>query len=54
MQLKNMVEVKKMPDYKPSGAREIRKAGIAFLKMKDRIERQTAKRTQMPASHDFT
>jgi two-component system osmolarity sensor histidine kinase EnvZ len=45
----------KMPDYKPSGAREIRKAGIAFLKMKDRIERQTAKRTQMLAmiSHDL-
>ena len=44
-----------MPDYKPSGAREIRKAGIAFLKMKDRIERQTAKRTQMLAmiSHDL-
>ncbi len=45
----------KMPDYKPSGAREIRRAGIAFLKMKDRIERQTAKRTQMLAmiSHDL-
>nr|MBP9778339.1 ATP-binding protein [Rickettsiaceae bacterium] len=45
----------KMPEYKPSGAREIRKAGIAFLKMKDRIERQTAKRTQMLAmiSHDL-
>jgi len=45
----------KMLDYKPSGAREIRKAGIAFLKMKDRIERQTAKRTQMLAmiSHDL-
>jgi two-component system osmolarity sensor histidine kinase EnvZ len=44
-----------MPEYKPSGAREIRKAGIAFLKMKDRIERQTAKRTQMLAmiSHDL-
>lgn len=45
----------KMPDYKPAGAREIRRAGIAFLKMKDRIERQTAKRTQMLAmiSHDL-
>lgn len=41
--------------YKPSGAREIRKAGLAFLKMRDRIERQTAKRTQMLAmiSHDL-
>ncbi len=41
--------------YKPSGATEIRKAGIAFLRMKDRIERQNAKRTQMLAmiSHDL-
>jgi len=41
--------------YKPSGAKEIRRAGLAFLKMKDRIERQTAKRTQMLAmiSHDL-
>lgn len=41
--------------YKPSGAREIRKTGWAFLKMKDRIERQSAKRTQMLAmiSHDL-
>ncbi len=41
--------------YKPSGAQEIRKAGIAFLRMKDRIERQITKRTQMLAmiSHDL-
>ena len=41
--------------YKPSGAKEIRRAGLAFLKMKDRIERQTAKRAQMLAmiSHDL-
>jgi two-component system osmolarity sensor histidine kinase EnvZ len=41
--------------YKPSGSKEIRKAGLAFLKMKDRIERQTTKRTQMLAmiSHDL-
>ncbi len=41
--------------YKPSGAKEIRRAGLAVLKMKDRIERQTAKRTQMLAmiSHDL-
>lgn len=41
--------------YYPSGAREIRRAGIAFLKMKERIERQVMKRTQMLAmiSHDL-
>lgn len=41
--------------YKPSGAKEIRRAGIAFLKMKERIENQVAKRTQMLAmiSHDL-
>ena len=45
----------KMDNYKPSGAREIRKAGLAFIKMKDRIERQTSRRTQMLAmiSHDL-
>ena len=41
--------------YKPSGALEIRKAGFAFLKMKERIEKQIAKRTRMLAmiSHDL-
>ncbi len=41
--------------YKPTGAKEIRKTGIAFIKMKERIERQIAKRTQMLAmiSHDL-
>ncbi|MFK7974240.1 MAG: ATP-binding protein [Rickettsiaceae bacterium] len=41
--------------YKPSGAKEIRQAGLAFLKMKERIERQNAKRTQLLAmiSHDL-
>lgn len=41
--------------YKPSGASEIRMAGIAFIRMRDRIERQIAKRTQMLAmiSHDL-
>jgi two-component system osmolarity sensor histidine kinase EnvZ len=45
----------KNDDYKPTGATEIRKAGLAFLKMKDRIEKQSAKRTQMLAmiSHDL-
>ncbi len=41
--------------YKPTGAKEIRRAGLSFLKMKDRIERQATKRTQMLAmiSHDL-
>lgn len=41
--------------YKPSGAKEVRLAGLAFLRMRDRIERQIAKRTQMLAmiSHDL-
>ena len=45
----------KMNNYKPSGAREIRRAGLAFIKMKDRIERYATRRTQMLAmiSHDF-
>jgi len=42
-------------NYKPSGAKEIRLAGLAFIKMKDRIKRNTARRTQMLAmiSHDL-
>lgn len=42
-------------EYKPSGAKEIRRAGLAFLKMKERIEKQISKRTQMLAmiSHDL-
>jgi two-component system, OmpR family, osmolarity sensor histidine kinase EnvZ len=45
----------KTDQYKPSGAKEIRRAGLAFLKMRDRIKRQAAKRTQMLAmiSHDL-
>ncbi|MDX1924526.1 MAG: HAMP domain-containing sensor histidine kinase [Rickettsiaceae bacterium] len=41
--------------FKPSGAAEIRKAGIAFLKMQDRLEKQVKKRLQMLAliSHDL-
>lgn len=41
--------------YKPSGASEIRRAGLAFIRMKERIERQITKRTQMLAmiSHDL-
>lgn len=41
--------------YKPSGALEIRRAGLAFIRMKERIERYIVKRTQMLAmiSHDL-
>ena len=41
--------------YKPSGALEIRRAGLAFIRMRDRIERQIERRTQMLAmiSHDL-
>jgi two-component system osmolarity sensor histidine kinase EnvZ len=47
--------IKNVTKFKPSGAQEIRKAGFAFLKMKDRIEKQIAKRTQLLAmiSHDL-
>jgi two-component system, OmpR family, osmolarity sensor histidine kinase EnvZ len=46
---------KNFAGYKPRGASEIRKAGLAFIKMKDRIERQVSARTQMLAmiSHDL-
>ncbi len=41
--------------FKPSGATEIRRAGIAFIKMQDRIRRQMKKRLHMLASisHDL-
>lgn len=41
--------------YQPSGALEVRKAGFAFLKMKNRIENYITKRTQTLAmiSHDL-
>lgn len=41
--------------FKPEGAFEVRKAGIAFNQMKERIERQITQRTQMLAgvSHDL-
>lgn len=41
--------------FKPEGAEEVRKAARAFLKMKERIERQIAQRTEMLAgvSHDL-
>ena len=41
--------------FKPYGSSEVRKAGIAFTKMKERIHRQISERTQMLAgvSHDL-
>ena len=42
-------------NFKPYGSSEVRKAGIAFIKMKERIQRQISERTQMLAgvSHDL-
>ena len=41
--------------FKPYGSSEVRKAGVAFIKMKERILRQIMERTQMLAgiSHDL-
>lgn len=43
------------PNFKPSGSKEIRGAGIAFIEMKERIKRLLDTRTQMLAgvSHDL-
>ncbi len=42
-------------DFKPSGAVEVRRAGEAFLRMRERIERHLRQRTEMLAgvSHDL-
>lgn len=42
-------------NFKPYGSSEVRKAGLAFIKMKERIQRQISERTQMLAgvSHDL-
>ena len=42
-------------NFKPYGSSEVRRAGIAFIKMKERIQRQISERTQMLAgvSHDL-
>ena len=42
-------------DFKPRGAREVRQAGLAFLEMRQRIERAIEQRTAMLAgvSHDL-
>lgn len=41
--------------FKPYGSSEVRKAGLAFIKMKERIAKQMTERTQMLAgiSHDL-
>ncbi len=42
-------------NFKPYGSSEVRKAAIAFIKMKERIQKQISERTQMLAgvSHDL-
>ena len=44
-----------VPDYKPYGATEVRRAAQAFLTMRERIERHVQQRTEMLAgvSHDL-
>ncbi|MCZ6523055.1 MAG: ATP-binding protein [Alphaproteobacteria bacterium] len=44
-----------VPNFKPAGATEVRRAAAAFLVMRDRIERQVRQRTEMLAgvSHDL-
>ena len=43
------------PNFKPSGAKEIRSVGISFIKMRERIVRQITQRTDMlsAVSHDL-
>jgi len=44
-----------VPDFKPSGAEEVRSAAMAFIDMQDRIKRHIEQRTEMLAgvSHDL-
>ncbi len=44
-----------IPDFRPSGATEVRRAGRAFIAMRERIKRHLAQRTTMLAgvSHDL-
>src|SRR5437762_11522842 len=46
---------REVPDFRPRGAREVRRAAIAFIEMKSRIERAIEQRTAMLAgvSHDL-
>ena len=43
------------PDFMPRGAREVRRASVAFIRMRERIIRQIEQRTEMLAgvSHDL-
>jgi two-component system osmolarity sensor histidine kinase EnvZ len=43
------------PDFRPRGAEEVRRAGVAFVQMRERIERQIEQRTAMltGVSHDL-
>ncbi|MBX3598166.1 MAG: two-component sensor histidine kinase [Rhizobiaceae bacterium] len=43
------------PDFRPRGAEEVRRAGLAFIQMRERIERQMEQRTAMLSgvSHDL-
>jgi two-component system osmolarity sensor histidine kinase EnvZ len=41
-------------NFKPYGSSEVRKAAIAFIKMKERIQRQISERTQMLAGYRMT
>ncbi|MBS3650902.1 HAMP domain-containing protein [Pseudaminobacter sp. 19-2017] len=43
------------PDFRPRGAEEVRRAGFAFIQMRERIERQIEQRTTMltGVSHDL-
>lgn len=44
-----------VPSFKPEGAAEVRQAAAAFLKMRERLQRQITQRTEMLAgvSHDL-
>src|SRR4051812_3204308 len=46
---------REVPDFRPRGAREVRRAAASFLEMKSRIERSIEQRTAMLAgvSHDL-
>lgn len=46
---------REVPDFRPRGAREVRRAAVAFMEMKSRVERSIEQRTAMLAgvSHDL-
>lgn len=51
----NLGKGRDVPDFMPEGALEVRQAGHAFLKMRERLRRQVQQRTEMLAgvSHDL-